>query len=95
MFLLASNTPKVLQVRVQGVAFFAGAVVLMLAHLRSGLLLSGLGWFSAAMLVPAGLGMLAGQAVQDRLNQDLFRKATLVVMVLAGLNLLRRAYGWG
>jgi hypothetical protein len=35
--------------------------------------------------------MLVGYRVQDRLDQDLFRKATLWVLVLAGLNLLRRA----
>jgi hypothetical protein len=29
--------------------------------------------------------------VQDRLDQALFRRLTLIVLVVAGLNLLRRA----
>jgi uncharacterized protein len=36
-------------------------------------------------------GMLAGYMVQDRLDQVRFRQATLIVLVLTGLNLLRRA----
>ena len=40
--------------------------------------------------MPAVAGMLAGQALQDRLDQDRFRRLTLFVLVLAGLNLLRR-----
>jgi hypothetical protein len=35
--------------------------------------------------------MFAGYRVQDRLDQALFRKLTLAVLVLAGVNLLRRA----
>ena len=37
---------------------------------------------SAAMLVPAGVGMALGLAVQDRLDQVRFRKATLVVLTI-------------
>jgi len=47
--------------------------------------------FSLALSVPALLGMALGFAVQDRIDQALFRRATLIVLLLAGLNLLRRA----
>ena len=42
------------------------------------------------MLLPVLLGMGLGFAVQDRLDQERFRRVTLAVLVLAGLNLLRR-----
>jgi len=42
------------------------------------------------MLVPALAGMWLGYRVQDRLDQKKFRKATLFVLLLAGLNLVRR-----
>ena len=36
--------------------------------------------------------MFAGYLVQDRLDQERFRKVTLAVPIIAGLNLLRRAF---
>lgn len=77
-------------IRAQGVSFLIGSVILVAAHLRSGLLLGPEGVLSLAMIVPAMAGMALGLAVQDRLNPPMFRKITLAVLVIAGLNLLRR-----
>lgn len=90
MYLTALDTPKVAQVRVQGVIYGLGAVVLTAAHLRSGILNSGTVGLSLALTVPAVIGMLIGFAVQDRLDQARFRRITLAVLVIAGLNLVRR-----
>jgi uncharacterized membrane protein YfcA len=46
--------------------------------------------FSAALLIPAFLGMQVGFRMSDRLNPELFRKATLIVLIVAGANLVRR-----
>lgn len=91
MYLTALDTPKTEQVRVQGVAFGLAALLLLAAHLESGVVNAGTAPLSLALIVPAMLGMWAGAAVHDRLDQAVFRRATLVVLVLAGLNLLRRA----
>lgn len=90
MYLMARETPKQEQVRAQGIAFLIGCIVLIVAHHRSGLLNTVTLPFSAWLVVPAVLGMVAGQAMQDRLDQGRFRRLTLVVLVIAGLNLLRR-----
>ncbi|MEO0914055.1 MAG: sulfite exporter TauE/SafE family protein [Pseudomonadota bacterium] len=90
MYLLARETPKLELVRAQGIAFLIGSVVLVVAHQRSGLLNEVTLPFSAWLVVPAVCGMVAGQVMQDRLDQARFRKLTLVVLVFAGLNLLRR-----
>jgi hypothetical protein len=91
MYLTALDTPKTEQVRVQGVAFGLGALLLLAAHVQSGVVNAATAPLSLALILPAMLGMWAGIAVHDRLDQALFRRATLVVLVLAGLNLLRRA----
>lgn len=93
LFLLSLNTPKVELVRVQGLCFLTGSVVLGAAHLQSGVLNASTIPFSALLLVPTLIGMLIGFKVQDRLNQERFRKITLIVLVLAGANLLRRGMG--
>ncbi|UWQ21271.1 sulfite exporter TauE/SafE family protein [Jannaschia sp. W003] len=90
LFLLAIDTPKVRQMVVQGVIYGAGSVVLVLAHLRSGVLNAETAPFSAALLAPALLGMWAGFRLQDRMDASLFRRATLVLLVVAGANLVRK-----
>ena len=90
MYLIALDTPKVKQVRAQGVSFVMGSVILTGAHLRSGVLNSETLPLSALLIIPAFIGMALGLSLQDRLKQSTFRRLTLIVLCLAGLNLLRR-----
>ena len=89
-YLTALNTPKTEQIRIQGVIYGLGAVLLLAAHLGSGILHAETLQFSAALIVPAMAGMWIGMKLQDRIDQASFRKATLLVLLIAGLNLLRR-----
>lgn len=90
MYLAALDTPKADSMRIQGVIYLAGAVVLAGAHLVSGVLRAETLPFSLAMIVPAILGMSFGTRVHDRIDQQAFRKATLAVLLLTSLNLIRR-----
>lgn len=89
-YLLSFNTDKLEMVRVQGVVFLIGAVMLLGAHLGSGVLNAQTLPFSAALVLPAALGMWLGTRVQDRLDPVRFRKLTLAILTLAALNLIRR-----
>jgi uncharacterized membrane protein YfcA len=91
LYLLAARVPKVEMVRVQSLSFLFGSLVLDAAHLRSGVLDAVTLPVSAWLVLPTMVAMLIGYRVQDRLDQELFRRLTLVVLVLTGLNLLRRA----
>jgi uncharacterized membrane protein YfcA len=90
IYLTALDTPKVEQIRVQGIVFGFGAIVLTLAHMRSGVLTADTAPLSALLLVPVLAGLVLGVRMQDRLDQVRFRRLTLVVLALAGLNLVRR-----
>lgn len=90
LYLTALNTPKKEAVQIQGVVYGLGSLVLLAAHLNSGLFFGDRIGFSALLCIPAGLGMLAGFWLQDRLDQNRFRQITLAVLVIAGLNLIRR-----
>lgn len=92
LYLLAIDTPKAKQMVVQGVIYGAGAVTLLIAHLYSGLLNTATITFSTLMLIPTLLGMWIGFKIQDRMNQVAFRKATLIMLIVAGLNLLRKGF---
>ncbi|GAB4287683.1 MAG: sulfite exporter TauE/SafE family protein [Roseovarius sp.] len=88
--LTALDTEKREHMRVQGVVYSAGAVVLVGAHLGSGVLNAATLPVSIALSLPALAGMWVGLAIQDRIDQAGFRLMTLVVLLLAGLNLVRR-----
>lgn len=90
-YLTARNTPKADQLRVQGVIYGAGSIALLGAHLGSGVVRAETLPFSIALVLPALVGMWIGGQVSDRIDQAAFRRATLIVLLLAGANLIRRA----
>lgn len=90
MYLTATDAPKAAAMRVQGVIYGIGSVALLLAHLRSGVLNAQTLPLSVAAVAPALIGMWVGYKVHDRMPQTTFRRAMLFVLVVAGLNLIRR-----
>lgn len=92
IYLTALNTEKRLQMRTQGAAFGLGSLLLLFAHGPSGVVRLETLTFSALLCIPAIIGMKLGMTLQDRINQETFRRATLWILLLAGINLLRRAW---
>ncbi len=90
-YLTALGTEKSEQIRVQGVIYGMGAVALLFGHIASGVVSSETAPFSVALILPAVLGMWIGGRLHDRIDQAAFRRVTLIVLLVAGLNLLRRA----
>lgn len=90
-YLTALDTPKAEQVRAQGMLYGLASVVFLLAHSRTGVVSGETLQFSALLLLPAAVGMVIGLWMQDRMDQARFRKATMVLLLIAGLNLIRRA----
>ena len=90
MYLNALATPKAEHLRVQGVIYGIGAVALLAAHLGSGVIRAETAPFSAALVVPALVGMWIGAKVQAKINQQGFRRATNIVLMLAGVGLVWR-----
>jgi uncharacterized membrane protein YfcA len=93
VYLMSVGVEKVEMLRVQGVIFLLGSVMLLSAHLNSGVLTASSTAFSAVLVIPAVLGMALGMQLGNRLDQTLFRRCTQVLLVVAGLNLMRRALG--
>lgn len=91
LYLTALGTEKTEQMRAQGVIYGLGSVALVLAHLSSGVLRPETAPFSAALVLPALLGQWIGGKLLDRIDQAMFRRATLLVLLVVGLNLIRRA----
>lgn len=90
-YLIAVDTNKRDMVRILGVIFLIGAVAMVGGHAASGVLTAQSMTFSGLLVLPAMLGLGIGYKVQDRLDAVRFRRLTLVMMVVLGLSLLRRA----
>ena len=76
--------------QVQGVIYGLGALFLTFGHSVSGVFNQETAVVGALMVPPAVLGIWAGFKVQDRIDQQTFRKAMLLILILAGGNLIRR-----
>ncbi|SPF77710.1 sulfite exporter TauE/SafE family protein [Pseudoprimorskyibacter insulae] len=89
-YLTILGTEKKEHMRVQGVIYGLGAVLLVFAHLKSGVLNAQTVPFSVAMLVPVLAGMWIGMRFHDRLDAVKFKRMTLAILLIAGLNLIRK-----
>ncbi len=91
VYLLSTRVPKDETLRVQGVVFLVGSVVLLTAHLQTGVMNAATLPFSAALAVPAMMGLALGQWLGRRLDQARFRWWTQLLLAVTGLNLIRSA----
>lgn len=89
--LISLDVEKRENVRVQGVVYMIGSAMLLAAHLGSGVANGQTLPLSAVLTLPAVAGLYVGFAIQDRLDQRRFRRWTLIVLAITGLNLVRRA----
>ncbi len=91
IYLISVDTGKRDMVRVLGVVFLVGAVALIGGHVVSGVATVQTLSFSALLVIPGMIGLWLGYVVQDRLDPAQFRRWTLIMLALTGLNLLRQA----
>ena len=89
-YLTALNTPRHDQMRAQGVIYGGGAIALFGAHLHSGVLHGQTLLLSAALVPPALVGMWISSRFLDMIDQKTFGKLTLIFLLIAGANLIRR-----
>jgi uncharacterized membrane protein YfcA len=91
VYLAARHVPKTEFVRASGLLIFLGSLPLAAGYIHQGYLTGELTLISLALLVPAFAGFALGEALRQRMSEQTFRQALLVVFLLMGLNLIRRA----
>ena len=92
IYLLSRDLDTSTIVRIQGVVFGLGSIMLAVAHIKSGVLNTQTLPLSLGLIVPSILGLSLGFWLQDRLDQQRFRQLTLMVLICAGVILLQRAF---
>ena len=90
-YLVALDKPVRHIIQAQGAIYLAGSIMLIAAHVRSGILNEATVWPSLALVIPAVGGLTAGTLIRNRLDKEKFRRFTLIVLAVAGFNLALRA----
>ena len=91
MFLQAIGLSRDMLVQAMGKLFTASTIALALALKGNGFLTAQLGLISAAAVVPAVIGMVAGQQIRSRLSEDRFRQIFFVAIMVLGAYIIVNA----
>jgi uncharacterized membrane protein YfcA len=74
-----------------GTFFLMGGIFVIIAFVERGILNRETAPWSLLCVLPVLAGMWLGQRFARRVDQERFRKAVMIVLLLLGLNLIRRA----
>ena len=91
MYFVMLKLPKDIFVRTVGMAWFSLAVPLTFAYWRNGIFTGDVITLSFAACVPGMIGIRIGEKIRDKIDHETFRKVMLVILLIIGLNLIRRA----
>lgn len=91
IYFLARRTEKEEFVRAMGALLFIGGLPLAFGYWKAGLLNATTAPISALLIVPTLVGFGIGAQIRRRLDADRFRTLVLIMFLLMGLNMLRRA----
>ncbi|MCH7793781.1 MAG: sulfite exporter TauE/SafE family protein [Proteobacteria bacterium] len=92
MHLMSLRLPKDEFVGTVGLAYLVGIVPMILALTAFGRLGQTETLWGAAALVPVLAGMFLGERLRGHFSETLFRRCLLVLLLLAGLNLIVQAF---
>lgn len=90
-YLMARRVEKDAFVAATGVMIFAGTLPLIGGFWSAGIITGPSAGVSVAMFLPALAGFTVGERLRQRLDAERFRKVVLLVFLVMGLNLIRKA----
>ena len=93
LYLQAIGLTRDALIQAMGLVFSISTVALAIALQGNGLLTADLGIMSLAALVPALIGMAAGQRIRRQLSEARFRRVFFVGLLLLGLFIIAGAVG--
>ncbi|MEM9578629.1 MAG: sulfite exporter TauE/SafE family protein [Pseudomonadota bacterium] len=91
IYLHAKGVDKDEFIRAIGFLISVGTLPLVIAYAQVGFLSDQLAVISAAMLIPTLMGFTAGELLRRRMSVETFRNALLLLFLVLGVNLIRRA----
>lgn len=93
LYLQAIGLSRDMLIQAMGMLFTVSTLALAIALQGNGLLSLELGKLSAAALLPALLGMVAGQRIRQRLSEQIFRRVFFISLLILGTYIIASAVG--
>jgi len=91
MFLQAIGLPRDMLVQAMGILFTVSTAALAVALHTNNLLTPELGLVSATAVVPAAVGMVAGQRIRRNLSEKRFRQVFFIAILVLGSYIILKA----
>ena len=91
-YLISLKIEKNEQIKVQGIMYSFGSILLLFGHLYSGIF--NLYTFSLSLsLVPLSIvGLFIGSIIRNKIKLTTFKTFTLIMILIASINLIRKAF---
>lgn len=90
-YLHARQVEKDEFVRATGIMIFLGSIPLAISYAWNGVLTGPLASYSLALIIPSIIGFTLGEWLRAKLSAERFRLMLLLLFIVVGLNLIRRA----
>ena len=91
MFLQGIRLTRDMLIQAMGMLFTASTMALAFALQSNGFLTTQLSMVSGVALIPAALGMVAGQRIRRRLSETRFRQIFFIAILVLGLYIIAKA----
>ena len=91
-YLMSLKIEKNEQIKIQGIMYSFGSILLLIGHLYSGIF--NLYTFSLSLaLVPLSIvGLFIGSIIRNKIKLTTFKTFTLIMILIASINLIRKAF---
>ncbi|WP_135080653.1 sulfite exporter TauE/SafE family protein [Terasakiella sp. SH-1] len=91
IYLVSKRLEKDDFVRASGLLITMGSLPLLAGYWINGLMTGPLALTSLSMMIPTLIGFSLGEMLRKKVNGEVFQKVLLIIFLLMGLNIIRRA----
>ena len=91
-YLMSLKIEKNEQIKVQGIIYSLGSILLLIGHLYSGIFNTYNFSLSLALVPLCIVGLFIGSIIRNRIKQTTFKACTLIMILIASINLIRKAF---
>ena len=91
-YLMSLKIEKNEQIKVQGIMYSLGSILLLIGHLYSGIFNKYTFSLSIALVPLCIAGLFIGSIIRNKIKQNTFKNFTLIMILIASINLIKKAF---
>ena len=91
-YLMSLKIEKNEQIKVQGIMYSLGSILLLIGHIYSGIFNRYTFSLSIALVPLCIIGLFIGSIIRNKIEQNTFKNFTLIMILIASINLIKKAF---